>query len=62
MEEVLNDSSKTYEVQVREIFTLGVFLGTKKYRYLRFAYSVFVVGLFISALILGWNVFFAAKA
>ncbi len=61
MEEVLNDASKTYEAQVREIFTLGVFLGTKKYRYLRFAYLVFVVGLFISALILGWNVFFAAK-
>lgn len=61
MEEVLNDQSKTYEVQVREIFTLGMFLGTKKYRYLRFAYLVFVSGLFISALMLGWGVFFTAN-
>ena len=61
MEEVLNDPSKTYEVQVREIYTLGVFLGAKKYRYLRFAYLVFVIGLFISALILSWSVFAGAK-
>jgi hypothetical protein len=61
MEEVLNDPSKNYEVQVREIFTLGMFLGTKKYRYLRFAYLVFVIGLFISALILGWSVFLTAN-
>jgi hypothetical protein len=61
MEEVLNDHSKNYEAQVREIYTLGVFLRTKKYRYLRFAYRAFFIGLFISALILSWSVFVAGK-
>lgn len=59
MEEMMNDPSKTYEVQVREIYTLGVFLAAKKYRFLRFAYLAFVIGLFISLLLLGWAVFVA---
>jgi hypothetical protein len=57
MEEMMNDSSKTYEVQVREIYTLGMFLATKKYRFLRFAYLVFVSGLLISGGVLSWSVF-----
>ena len=32
MEEMMNDPSKTYEAQVREIYTLGIFLAEKKYR------------------------------
>lgn len=56
MEEVLNDPGKTYEVQVREIYTLGVFLAVKKYRFLRSAYLAFVAGLFVSALLLGWGI------
>ena len=57
MEEVLNDASKNYEVQVREIYTLGVYLAAKKYRFLRWAYIVFVIGLFLSGLLLAWSVF-----
>jgi hypothetical protein len=57
MEEMLNDHSKTYEAQVREIYTLGVFLAQAKYRYLRLAYLVFVTGLFASGLVLAWAVF-----
>lgn len=57
MEEILNDPSKNYEAQVREIYTLGVFLASKKYRYLRFAYLAFVSGLFASVLLLSWGVF-----
>jgi hypothetical protein len=57
MEEMMNDPSKTYEAQVREIYTLGVFLAAKKYRVLRFAYLVFVIGLFTSLLFLSWAVF-----
>jgi hypothetical protein len=57
MEEVLNDPSKAYEVQVREIYTLGMFLAAKKYRFLRFAYLAFVSGLLASGLILAWSVF-----
>jgi hypothetical protein len=46
MERIMNDPSQTYEAQVRELYTLGVFLVTKKYRYLRLAYSAFMTGLF----------------
>lgn len=59
MEDMMNDPSKTYEVQVREIYTLGIFLAAKKYRFLRFAYLAFVIGLFISGLLLSWAVFVA---
>ena len=48
MERVLNDPSQTYEAQVREIYTLGVFLARTKYRFLRLAYTTFIVGLFSS--------------
>jgi len=57
MEEMMNDPSKNYEAQVREIYTLGVFLAAKKYRFLRFAYLTFVLGLFASVLLLSWAVF-----
>jgi ABC-type transport system involved in Fe-S cluster assembly fused permease/ATPase subunit len=56
MEEVLNDPSKTYEVQVREIHTLGLYLAEKKYCYLRWAYLSFATGLFLSAIALGVGV------
>jgi hypothetical protein len=48
MEKVMNDPSAVYQAQVREIYTLGVFLAEKKYRYLRLAYTTFIVGLFAS--------------
>ena len=51
MEEVMNDPSLTYEVQVRELYTLGTFLAKKKYRFLRLAYITFIIGAFDSALI-----------
>jgi hypothetical protein len=52
MARVMNDSSLTYEVQVREIYSLGQFLAQKKYRYLRLAYVAFIVGLFASVITL----------
>jgi hypothetical protein len=52
MEEVLNDHSRTYQAQVRELYTLGKFLATQKYRYVRLAYISFILGLFISGLVL----------
>nr|AIA13784.1 Unknown Function [uncultured bacterium] len=55
MEEVMNDSSKTYEVQVREVYTLGVFLAKKKYRLLRLAYFAFSAGLLGSVSVLIWS-------
>jgi hypothetical protein len=52
MEEMMNDPSKTYEAMVREVYTLGVYLARKKYRYLRLAYIVFSTGLFAAGLTL----------
>jgi hypothetical protein len=49
MEKILNDPSKLYEAQVREIYTLGSFLAKKKYRFLRLAYQAFLAGLLASA-------------
>ncbi len=52
MERVMNDPSQVYQVQLREIYTLGVFLARKKYRFLRLAYTTFIIGLFASFLTL----------
>ncbi|MEO6035259.1 MAG: Pycsar system effector family protein [Verrucomicrobiota bacterium] len=46
MEKMMNDPSRTYEAQVREVYVLGLFLAAKKYRFLRLAYISFIVGLF----------------
>ena len=45
MEEMMNNPSLTYQAQVREIYTLGFFLGNRKYRTLRWAYFSFILGL-----------------
>jgi len=52
MEDVLNDHTKTYQAQVRELYTLGTFLATKKYRFVRLAYAAFILGLFASGVML----------
>jgi hypothetical protein len=48
MEEILNDPSRAYGAQVREIYLLGTFLAKKKYRFLRLGYVSFIAGLFAS--------------
>jgi hypothetical protein len=45
MEATLNDPGEASDAMVREIYTLGLFLATKKYRYLRWAYLFFLSGL-----------------
>lgn len=52
MEQMMNDPSRAYEGQVREIYVLGRFLAEKKYRYLRLAYVSFILGVFVSFLFL----------
>lgn len=49
MEEAMDDYRKTYEIQVREVYTLGTFLATRKYRFVRLAYTTFICGLLSSA-------------
>ena len=58
MEKILNDPSELYQAQVREIYTLGVFLARKKYRFLRLAYLTFLGGLLISAAVFALNQIF----
>jgi len=48
MEEILNDPSRMYQIQVREIYNMGKFLAQKKYRFVRLAYLSFILGLFLS--------------
>jgi hypothetical protein len=45
MEEVMQTPEQTYAAQIREVYELGVYLGHKKYRYVRLAYQSFLVGL-----------------
>jgi len=52
MEKVMNDPSQTYEAMVKEIYTLGVFLAHKKYRFIRLAYLAFIMGVFASMMVL----------
>lgn len=50
MQEIMNDPSRTYGAQVRELYLLGTFLAKKKYRFLRLGYISFITGLFLSCL------------
>jgi len=51
LEEIMNDSDRSYEVMVREIYQAGVYLVNSKYRYIRSGYMFFFTGLIISTLI-----------
>jgi len=52
MEETLNNHSLSYQVQVRELYSLGMFLATKKYRFVRLAFMSFIVGLIASCAVM----------
>lgn len=54
MEGIMNDHSRTYEVQIREVYNMGVYLAMKKYRYVRLAYLTFITGLILSGCALVW--------
>lgn len=45
MERTLEDHNRSYEVMVREVYSLGQFLAFRKYRYVRLAYLAFITGL-----------------
>ena len=53
MEQAVNDPSEAVELMVREIYTLGCFLAYRKYRYLRWAYLLFLSGLLVAGLVQG---------
>jgi hypothetical protein len=51
LEEIMNDSDRTYEIMVKEIYYSGVYLLKGKYTYIRYGYMFFFAGLIISTLI-----------
>lgn len=50
-EEIMNDSDRTYEIMVKEIYYSGVYLVKNKYRYVRLGYMSFFAGLIVSTFI-----------
>jgi hypothetical protein len=48
MNEVLHDSTLAYEAQLREVYEMGIYLGRMKYRYIRIAYTSFLLGVILS--------------
>lgn len=53
MQAVMNDPSRVYEVQLRELYQLGSYLERAKYRYIRLAYVSFIGGVIVSSLTWG---------
>jgi len=51
MEEIMNDSDRTYEIMVKEIYYSGLYLVKNKYKYIRLGYMFFFAGLIVSTLI-----------
>ena len=52
MEKILSDPTKAYEAQVRELYTMGIYLATRKFRFVRFAYLSFMAGFVASGIVL----------
>lgn len=50
LEEIMNDSDRSYEVMVKEIYYSGVYLVKSKYKYIRSGYIFFFTGLIVSTL------------
>lgn len=52
MNEVMHDPTLSYEAMLREVYEIGIYLGHKKYRYIRIGYTAFLVGVVLSVLAL----------
>ncbi|GIK58855.1 MAG: hypothetical protein BroJett015_45180 [Chloroflexota bacterium] len=50
LEPILHDPTRTYEAMLRDIYEMGIYLGLKKYRFIRIAYIAFLTGLVLSML------------
>lgn len=44
-ERVFNDTNLTHEAMLRDLYTMGLYLANRKYRYLRYAYVAFASGI-----------------
>jgi hypothetical protein len=52
MEKVLSDPAEAYEAQVRELYTMGIYLATRKFPFIRLAYLSFMAGFVASGTVL----------
>ena len=50
MQDVMNDASRVYEIQLFELYQLGQYLEKAKYRYIRYAYIAFIGGVLSSSI------------
>jgi predicted metal-dependent HD superfamily phosphohydrolase len=57
MREMMSDTDYLYGSLIKDIYTLGTVLG-RKYRLVRLAYNIFMVGIIVSVLAFGVAVFF----
>lgn len=57
MREMMRDTDYLYGSLIRDIYTLGTVLG-RKYKLLRIAYNIFMIGIIVSVLAFGIAVFF----
>lgn len=60
MNQMIKDGEYLYNSMIKDIYFLGVVLA-KKYRYLRWSYTIFMVGLIISVIAFGIAAAYAAK-
>lgn len=51
MEAALADDAMVYQIAIRDIHSLGVYLYKKKYRYLRYAYVALIGGFVLAAIV-----------
>jgi hypothetical protein len=52
LEKVINDHDLIYESLAKDVYALGRVLHDKKYRYIRYSYLSFMIGLVISGIVL----------
>ena len=50
MQDVMNDASRAYELQLYELYQLGQYLEKAKFRYIRLAYIAFIGGVVVSSI------------
>lgn len=50
VEGAMESPAKTYETQLREVYTMGTYLANRKYKYLKYAYATMITGIIISVL------------
>jgi len=55
MERVINDRDLVYESLLRDLYALGIVLNDKKYRFVRWSYISFILGLLASGVAMAFS-------